>query len=310
MFYLRYPMDTPLRFATAGRFTAHNHPLHPHRILPSAVLLIGLSGCYPISQDGREFFLREGSFLLLFPGHEHTGFSPASDGQSHFWCHFHLPQDSVPYALNEDDTSGLSPVVIQNPDITSQQNRGFCFLPEEGMLTHPEKFRILFRQLIDASQNPYPSEAARNIICSSYITVILQELAQQAHTEALAKQKEAISDMRRTATVARIKEYLRVSACSTHLSVPMLAQEFHYHPNYLSQIFRAETGMTVTAYLNALRLEEAEKLLLNTDLRINAIATACGFHDDKYFLKTFKRLHGVTPTEYRNTYFRLHDNRR
>jgi len=88
-----------------------------------------------------------------------------------------------------------------------------------------------------------------------------------------------------------------------------LARQFHYHPNYLSQIFRAETGMTMTRYLNAVRLEKAGTLLLNSDLHIDMIAAECGFNDEKYFMKAFKRSYGVTPTEYRNVYFRLHDNR-
>lgn len=309
MFYLRYPMNTELRFATAGRFTAHNNPLHPHRNLPSAVLLIGLSGSYPIAQDDREFVLCENSFLLLFPGHEHRGYAPATDAQSHYWCHFHFPQSSAPYADDCKECSEFLPVVVEDPDITLPENRKFCYLPEAGMLTYPDKFHILFRQLIDASQNSYPSKEARDIICSSYITIILNELTQQTLEGALIRQIEEISGSRQAAVIARVKEYLRASLCDTTLSIPALARQFHYHPNYLSQIFRAETGMTMTRYLNAVRLEKAGTLLLNSDLHIDMIAAECGFNDEKYFMKAFKRSYGVTPTEYRNVYFRLHDNR-
>ena len=137
----------------------------------------------------------------------------------------------------------------------------------------------------------------------------MNELTQQTLEGALIRQKEEISGSRQAAVIARVKEYLRASLCDTTLSIPALARQFHYHPNYLSQIFRAETGMTMTRYLNAVRLEKAGTLLLNSDLHIDMIAAECGFNDEKYFMKALKRSYGVTPTEYRNVYFRLHDNR-
>lgn len=293
MFVLRFPNDTPIAFATAGHFTAPPGAHHPDRVLDSAVLLIGDTGMYPIEQDGRQYRLEPDTFILLFPGHRHRGYAPASDGQSHFWCHFYLP------------LSGLHPVTDkckpQDP-----ANRGFCILPEYGKLVHAEKFRMLFRQLIDASEAPYRDNDARACICNAYLTVLLQELSQECIRAAC----EEGTVLPPHTVVARICEELRTRACTHNIRISALARAYHYHPSYLAELFRRETGMTPIAYLCHLRLETAQHLLLNTDAPIAVIAGQCGFSDPKYFMKVFRRTVGVTPGEYRKCWFRMHENRK
>jgi len=289
MYTLRFPIQTPIAFASAGQFVAKNNPVHPHRILDSAVLLLGLDGTYPIAQDGREYLLESNTFMVLFPNHAHGGYAPATDPQSHFWCHFYLPLDA------------LHPVT-DRCDLQAATNRGFCVLPEFGRISHTEKYRMLFRQLIDASQNLYQDKAAQARICDAYITVIVQELSQ----ECLRQEPRGSA----SAVVEKIREYLRLHACTEPICITELAARYHYNASYLTELFRAETGMTLVAYLNSVRMERARSLLLNTDATVESIAKQCGFGDTKYFMKTFKRINSVTPSEFRRSYTRLHENNR
>lgn len=66
-----------------------------------------------------------------------------------------------------------------------------------------------------------------------------------------------------------------------------------------SRIFKSVTNKTFSGYIINLKLNEAEKLMLTTDLSISGIAAKSGFNDTSYFIKQFKRVKGVPPQQYR-----------
>lgn len=70
-------------------------------------------------------------------------------------------------------------------------------------------------------------------------------------------------------------------------------------PNYVSVLFRKGFDMTFVEYITNLRINEAKKLLENTDKKIYQIAEAVGFEDAYYFSKNFKKVMGMSPKEYR-----------
>lgn len=67
--------------------------------------------------------------------------------------------------------------------------------------------------------------------------------------------------------------------------------------SYFSRYFKELTGKTFVEYVNYIRLTEAEKLLLTTDLNITQIAFATGFSSTSYFIKLFKRDRGISPNQ-------------
>lgn len=85
---------------------------------------------------------------------------------------------------------------------------------------------------------------------------------------------------------------------SDDLSLQTLAKEYSVNASYLSSLFSREIGMTVTDYVNRLRINKAKQLLRNTDNQIQDIAADCGIYDVNYFRKLFKKIVGMTPTEY------------
>ena len=86
---------------------------------------------------------------------------------------------------------------------------------------------------------------------------------------------------------------------SENCSLQLIAREMNMNANYLGQLFKRETGKTYSAYVTELRIERAKELLASGELSINEIAAALGFNDYFYFLKTFKRVSGCTPKQYR-----------
>lgn len=90
------------------------------------------------------------------------------------------------------------------------------------------------------------------------------------------------------------------SDLSADLSLNVHAKLLNVNPSYLSTVFKKETGSTLTEYVTGKRIDHALFLLNTTSLQIQTIAQYCGFPDIAYFSRTFKRLIGKTPSEYRN----------
>lgn len=88
---------------------------------------------------------------------------------------------------------------------------------------------------------------------------------------------------------------------TTDLSLKSLATQININASYLSGLFKKETGVPLTEYVNRCRIGHAQLLLLTTDLPIKAIAAQCGIPDMQYFSRIFKRITGVTPKVYQET---------
>jgi AraC-like DNA-binding protein len=83
------------------------------------------------------------------------------------------------------------------------------------------------------------------------------------------------------------------------LSLNSLADTLGVHPSYLSRTFKKALGMTLTDYINKLRIEEAKYLLDSSNESVATIALSVGYNDPNYFSKVFTKLEHVTPQDYR-----------
>lgn len=86
---------------------------------------------------------------------------------------------------------------------------------------------------------------------------------------------------------------------SQNISISELSGLVHVCDDHLIRIFKAATNKTPTRYMMDLRLEEAMKLLVSTELSVTEIAEKCGFASSCYMDRIFKRRLQVTPLEYR-----------
>ena len=100
--------------------------------------------------------------------------------------------------------------------------------------------------------------------------------------------------------VRYIVNYLRIHF-REQVSLATIAKQVHLTPNYIGNIFRHETGVSFTNYVQRLRLNYATNLLVSSDLSVADISEQSGFHSVSYFIRIFRRINGKTPLEYRNT---------
>ncbi len=93
--------------------------------------------------------------------------------------------------------------------------------------------------------------------------------------------------------------YLNVNAGS-QISRWKLADSVHVSEDYLTRIFHKETGLSPWEYLNRYRIFLASQLLLHTNSTVYDVAEKCGFQDQAYFCRVFKKIHGVPPGKFRS----------
>ena len=77
-----------------------------------------------------------------------------------------------------------------------------------------------------------------------------------------------------------------------------LAERFYVNKNYLSTMFRRETGIYYKDFVSQFRIERAKLLLLSTDLKVCDIAERMNFSDPEYFSRVFKNQVGISPSKY------------
>lgn len=110
-----------------------------------------------------------------------------------------------------------------------------------------------------------------------------------------------------TKVISEIKEYIKRNRESA-MKASEIANEYNYNEDYLNRLFKQHLGISLKKYIDSTRLEGIKCDLLMSDITLEALSQKYGFEDYKYFLKFFKYHEGLSPTQYRSTYYSMHTN--
>ena len=129
---------------------------------------------------------------------------------------------------------------------------------------------------------------------------IVQLLQQQENTSPflIANQCDDLRDLLRIC-IQKIHE------SRGNITVAKLCEQMYVSPSYLRQVFRTQLGESPSSFIRSVRIREAEKQLMITDLPISAIAAQLGYASPYHFTNDFRKNNAITPTEYRKTHRKL-----
>lgn len=111
-----------------------------------------------------------------------------------------------------------------------------------------------------------------------------------------------LRNVRNQRLVSRAIEYIN-SHYQDQVTLEDLARQVYLSPFYFSHIFKEEIGQTFIEYLTQVRIEEAKKRLRDSMVAVSIIAEQVGYNDVNYFSRVFKKVVGLTPTQYREKLF-------
>lgn len=154
--------------------------------------------------------------------------------------------------------------------------------------TGQQNVRNLLENLVQAACQ----ETEENIICQYTTGLLFLHLLE--HTQEIIR---SFSHDERDIIVRETLNYIDSNYNSVTLN--QIAEEFHHSPSRMSKIIKEGTGFTFQQLLIKKRFQKALQLLLETDLQIEAIAIHIGYENLSYFYRTFKKLYGMTPRQYR-----------
>jgi len=100
-------------------------------------------------------------------------------------------------------------------------------------------------------------------------------------------------------SVSNAMTYIQNNYADKHLNIKMVAEGVFLSPNWLSAIFKKETGKTVNDYITCIRVRKAKELLRQGKYRVYEIADLVGYGSSQYFSRVFFQSTGQTPQNYR-----------
>lgn len=84
------------------------------------------------------------------------------------------------------------------------------------------------------------------------------------------------------------------------ISLDSLAAELNFHPVYLSRVFKREMGVNFSEYLTEYRMKKAKEWLEQTNMKVSEIAKQLNYTNPTAFIRTFRKVYGMTPGQYRS----------
>ncbi len=101
-----------------------------------------------------------------------------------------------------------------------------------------------------------------------------------------------------TDSIVKVKRYTDDNFRDSDMSLEKVCRIYHYNNKYISTVFKKQLGIGFSRYLNTIRIRHACVLMDEGFTSVKDISTQCGFSDQLYFSRVFKKITGVTPSEH------------
>lgn len=164
------------------------------------------------------------------------------------------------------------------------------------MLLPPEEIRDEIDGLFRRMEREFLASASD---FSSLVTACMLEMLILVYRLFTLSQKELISHaLPQQRHVSRVIEYVNQNL-TREFDLDVMCEEIHLSKYYVCHLFKKITGMTLLQYVTERRISEAKKLLLLSSKPISEIAMMTGFSSFSFFSRTFSKLTGCTPLEFR-----------
>jgi AraC-like DNA-binding protein len=275
-----FPKEQLFHYLRSGKFKALSDDWKHDSLglLFDYELIVVTEGTLFLRYMDEDFTVSTGEYLILPPSKsKRTGFKKAYC--SFYWMHFTAELGDFPDRISPENSGSVL--------------RANCFLlPQTGVVPRIEKMIVQMKQLQDLDRNNYP-----DITLNATTTAIITELYGQLLTQGL-QEDDPIGNNQIYSDIA---DYIRRNI-SRNIKISEIADAFGYSPKYLSHLFSEIRGISLKQFITSQKMETACYYLTDSDKTVSEIAVELGFSDVHNFSKAFKKVTGLSPSSYRNTY--------
>lgn len=276
--------------------------VHKKRQLDEFVLYVVTKGTLFLKENGREYTLTEGSVILLDPDFVHEGIKASSC--EYYYVHFRHPQ----IKRRRKDEGLIERCIKKRNDSlledrhSYQQYRDVRYpFPKVAHLQTKDGLLNVNRLLSEAIEQNRNQLEYYKIPCECKIMEAMILVSREAVTVELNRRYQSSS-----AEKSLPKSYHKVQDLLVYLNgnyhkditSEWIEEQFDTNFDYLNRVFKQSTGKPIFTYLNEIRIRRACEMIATTSMKITVIAFRCGFQDESYFSKVFKKHVGISPKLY------------
>jgi len=272
----RFSLAIPggLESENAGLFISRGVGRHPDRVIESYEIIHVVRGTLRLSEEGRDYAVSAGEYLILVPGVRHFAREDYPSGLEFYWIHFRR--------VGAEEQAGRS--------------RNGLEVPRYGRVSDSERLEELFRWFLDAQEQQELEPKVANTLCLMMLLVI------DHRPRRGSAEDESVPVLARQA-----KRFLSRSF-QEDVTTSLVARKLRCNPDYLGRLYKQSFGASIIDDLHAMRIRLAKTMLLDEDLNVDEVATRCGYRDTTYFRRMFRRHVGIAPRNFRSLYSHMHIN--
>ena len=287
-----------LHLQEVGSLTAIKPHTSKREKLQSYLCFVVEDGEGELVYEGKKYELRSGDVVFIdcrkayshSTGNIHETCDSQSTGNSHSdsagvnsceklwslrWCHFYGP--SMPAIYAKYCERGGLPVIRGN---------------DMACVSDVSQYTSILSDIYTlAASSDYIRDMRINGKLNDLLTLLMESSWHQGNSSNAPKKMD----------ISSVKSFLD-EHYSEKLSLESVASHFFIDKHYLARLFKEQYGVTLVTYLQQVRITHAKRMLRFTDKSIEEIGLECGIGELNYFSRVFKKLEGVSPSEFRRVW--------
>lgn len=236
------------------------------------------SGFLTVSISGENYIGKTGDAFVVSPGNLH--FMGSQTGNVDYFT-FLFPLKYISFRTDDIlDDKLLEPLnsghLIINPEI------------EDTVKEQCEQLVEIYGAKKEESQSKITAQIKTKIILLQFILELWKRgfIVENDTSGKNTVEKEMVSYIQQNFTgKILLKEF---------------GEQFHLSEKYISRYFKEHFHITISQYVTYLRLEHAKHLLQDTNIPVTEVAMQSGYQNVSYFIRSFKKMYGMSPLKYRN----------
>lgn len=238
------------------------------------------TGEVTVSVNSREHVIHKNELFLIAPGDKHSYRSAYGNLARAFVICFESPCTAL------RSLSGICHA------LDSMRAQCMQTIIDESRNT----FRMNENDLLEVVEHPNFGGQQVILLQLQYLLIsLMRQLSEKKDSQLIILSEEQFYHDLVGIIIGYFEEML-----DTKLSLDKICAKVNYSRSFLCKTFKEQTGETLFARFNRMKIDEAKRLLKETELSVTEIAAKLGFSELKYFCALFKKQEGITPTVFRN----------